>query len=362
MRARCIRSRAPRSDGPAVVFLGGGGGSSTALSGLRSHAGHVTGIINVADNGGGSGRLLGGLGYPPGDLRRAMIALAKDPDGPAARLCGARFDARFPDQAGQSLGNLVFAAAQMTGAAGMREEIAEVARLLGVCGDVFPMTFEHVTLEAVMEDNAVVQGEAEIGNYGAAVRRVRLVPECVSPPPEALAAITRANSIIIGPGSIFSSILPVLLVPGIAEAIADSRAARFFVTNVVNESVHDVCTASEYVKAVAQYFPGLRLFDFVICNVTPSGSETEACCAAEGLRLVKADLETVRALGYTPVGEALIGQDVRQHDGARLASLIAALTAKFHGRSFECATGHVTASKGAVKSLRRSACRRFSRL
>ena len=331
MLIRRSSTYAPRGDGPAVVSLAGGGGSSTVLPGLRYHARHITAIISVADNGGGSSRLLGGLGYPPGDLRRALIALAKDPTGPAARLCGARFDEQFPDQAGQSWGNLAFAAARIVGQAGMKEEIAEVARLLEVRGDVFPATYDSVSLEAVMEDSMVIRGEAEIANHGAAVRRVRLLPEYVSPPAEALIAISEADCVIVGPGSVWTSILPVLLVPGMAQALANSRAARIFVVNGTNENSHDFCTASEYVEAITNHFPGLHLFDFVVCNATPPDSEAEARCNREGLRLVKADLEAVRALGYTPVVDLLLSHDVQRHDGLRLAALIADLTAKFQG-------------------------------
>src|SRR5439155_16960721 len=206
-----------RSRGPKIVAMGGGTGLSTLLRGLKKYTSNVTAIVTVADDGGSSGRLRRELGVlPPGDFRNCIVALA-EAEPLMARLFQYRFG-KGSDLEGHSFGNLFIVA--MSGITGNFEEaIREASRVLAVRGQILPSTLENVTLCAELEDAAHVRGESKISAASLPIRRVYLQPERPAAFPDAVRAILDADLVIVGPGSLYTSILPNLLVDGVAKAL-----------------------------------------------------------------------------------------------------------------------------------------------
>ncbi len=217
-------------NGPRVVALGGGHGLATSLRAARYYAGELTGIVSVADDGGSSGRLRQELGVPaPGDLRRCLSALAAD-DSLLARSLEHRFD-RGSLQ-GHPIGNLLIAG--LTSACGDFEiAVREVARLVGAQGEIYPATREAVTLLAD-SDQGRLCGQVTI-ERGSNIRNVRFDPPDPSAPEGAVQAILDADQIIIGPGSLYTSVLAAVVVPAIRVALLHTRAQRVFVANIAND-------------------------------------------------------------------------------------------------------------------------------
>lgn len=217
---------------PRIVCLGGGTGLSVVLRGLKLAGVHPTAIVTLTDDGGSSGRLRRDLGMPPpGDVRNCLVALADD-ESVLAEVFQHRFDRG--DLEGHSVGNLVLAA--LTEVAGSFEAaVALSSHVLAIAGSVLPATREKAVLVAEMEDGRVVAGETAVASERRAVRRLRLQPEAPEAHPEALEAIERADLIVLGPGSLFTSTIPPLLVPGLAEAVRASRARRVYVANLLQE-------------------------------------------------------------------------------------------------------------------------------
>lgn len=222
------------ADRPSVVALGGGYGLSASLRAIRRYAGSITGIVSVADDGGSSGRLRQAFGIPaPGDLRRCLVALADD-DNVWGKAFEHRFDGAELD--GHPIGNIVLAGLTETlGSFGAA--IDECLRLLGGVGRVVPATVEPVTLKAIFRDpdspvgRSVVEGEVEVGKTRDLVS-IGVVPADPTVPEEALAAIASADQLIMGPGSLFTSVLAVLAVPSIRDAVASSTAQTIYVANL----------------------------------------------------------------------------------------------------------------------------------
>ena len=218
---------------PNVVALGGGHGLAATLQAARHYAGHVTAIVSVADDGGSSGRLRAALGIPaPGDLRRCLVALA-DTDNVWART----FEHRFTegDLEGHAVGNLVIAGLTAT-LGNFRLALEEAGRLVGAVGDVLPATLEPVDLKADVDGGAPLEGQVQVSNAAAPITRVSLVPPDPAAPPEATAAIAAADQIVIGPGSLYSSVLAVVAVPDIRDALAATSATKIYVCNLRPEA------------------------------------------------------------------------------------------------------------------------------
>ncbi|MBI4233261.1 MAG: YvcK family protein [Chloroflexi bacterium] len=230
---RALRRRRRLARGPRVVVLGGGTGLSTLLRGLREYTSNLTAVVTVADDGGSSGRLRQELGIPPpGDFRNCLVALSE-----AGPELAEVFQYRFGQGSGlegHSLGNLLIAAlTRLTGS--FEVALHEAERLLGVRGRVLPCTLADVRLQARTVDNEVVNGEASIQARGRPIQRVCLEPPDPPAYPEALRAIAEAQLLVVGPGSLYTSILPVLLVAGMAEAIQASPAVKVYVCNVATQ-------------------------------------------------------------------------------------------------------------------------------
>lgn len=273
-----------------LVAIGGGTGLSTLLAGLKRKVGqqaatdvwidHLSAIVTVSDDGGSSGRLREELQMlPPGDIRNCMIALSED-----STLLSRLFKHRFRGDGalgGHSFGNLFLAAlTEVTG--DFVEAVRLSSEVLASKGHIYPATINDVQLVAELEDGTVAQGETQITASLSRIRSLRLEPEQCLPLPEALAAIRNADVITVGPGSLYTSILPNLLVARVAHAIGQSHATKIFICNLMTQPGEtDGYTARQHLETVKTYAPEIH-FDFVVVNDQPVSEEQRARYAVEG--------------------------------------------------------------------------------
>jgi uncharacterized cofD-like protein len=316
-----------------IVALGGGTGLSTVLRGLKEYVaerkkektqqpiGDLAAVVTVTDDGGSSGRLRREYRVlPPGDIRNCMVALSKD-----EHLLGQLFQYRFPagrGLAGHSFGNLFLTA--LTNVTGDFPKAVQVsARVLAIRGRIFPSTDQNVTLEAELEDGTRVAGETSISRSRKAIRRVRLVPRRVQPVPEVLAAIRGADLILVGPGSLYTSILPNLLIQQVVEAIAHSRATCVYIANLMTqpgETQH--YSVADHVRAIYEH-TRKGLFDFVVVNRKPVAPSLLRRYGAQGAEPVDPSFADLERMGLSCVTGDFLQQDgVIRHDQRRLARLL----------------------------------------
>lgn len=307
-----------RQRGRRVVVIGGGTGLSTVLRGLKVYTANLTAVVTVFDDGGSSGRLRREQGVlPPGDIRDCLVALAE-----SEPLMTQLFEYRFRGGGldGHAFGNLFIAS--LVGVTGdLESAVKETSKVLNIRGRVLPSAMDNVVLTAEFEDGSVVEGESQIPRVRKPIRRMRLQPADVAPLPEVLQAIAEAELILLGPGSLFTSVIPNLLVRGVADAIRGSRARRVYVCNIMTQAGEtDGFSAGDHVRAlVAHLGPGL--FTHVLVNTQPPRSKALlARYAAEDAYPVRADLEQIAALGVEPIPAALLSEDdVVRHDAHRVA-------------------------------------------
>lgn len=311
-----------------IVVIGGGTGTYTALIGLKRHAVNLTAIVSMADDGGSSGRLRDEFGHlPPGDVRRCLLALSSDDSAMMLRkLFEYRFD-RGNGLNGHSFGNLFLTA--LTELTGRTEQaISEAARLLGVKGTVLPVTLSDSRLCAELEDGTVIYGESNIDiraeNPEGRISRVYLAPPAAANP-AALAAFERADVIVIGPGDLYTSILPNLLVAGVPEAIERSPAIRIYVCNLMTKHGEtDGFRASDFVREVQRYLGVASSLDRVIVNDSSDFPEyLLQRYALEKAFPVEADLARCADLGPQPHFYPLAATGtLLRHDPTKLARVI----------------------------------------
>jgi uncharacterized cofD-like protein len=314
-----LRDRRLRG-GYRVVAIGGGTGLSTLLRGLKRATTNLTAVVTVTDDGGSSGRLQKELGIlPPGDIRNCLVALADD-----EALVTDLFQYRFSEGeglSGHSFGNLFLAA--MSGITGNFDTaIKESSRVLNIKGRVLPSTLETVRLCASFADGRVVRGETNISASHERIEKLWLEPSGAQPLREVLDALANADAIVLGPGSLYTSVLPNVLVDGIARAVAESSAVKIYVCNVMTQPGEtDAFTAATHVRALLLQ-SGHRVCDTVIVNDEPPRRLLEAY-AVEGQTPVEPDRATLAALGVRVVGANVISetQNVR-HDPQRLADVV----------------------------------------
>ena len=255
--------------GPRIVAIGGGTGLSYLLRGLKQHTNNITAIVTMADDGGSSGELRREIGIlPPGDIRNCLAALSDN-----ETLLTQIFQYRFGEGAGlngHTLGNLfITAMAEITGS--FEEAVAESGRVLAIQGQVFPATLHDVRLIANVslpdqEKEILVKGESQIPKVNGQIHRVWLEPNNPLAFPPTIQAILSADLIVIGPGSLYTSILPNLLVPDIAEALRASRALKFYITNVATQKGETQgYTCGDHVKTIEKHL-GMNIFDLIVCN------------------------------------------------------------------------------------------------
>jgi len=279
------KRHAPAAVPRNVVCLGGGTGLPNVLLGLREwiRPGGIeslTAVVTMTDDGGSSGRLRRDRGMPPpGDVRNCLVALATERD-----LIAGLFQHRYlgePGLAGHNLGNLILTAlAERTGSFLKAVELS--GRVLRTVGRILPSTLDDVALEAVVEGGEVVRGETSIDGCGRRVDRVRLVPEGAVPTPGVVEALARADLVVLGPGSLFTSVLPHLALPGLAAALARTAATRVLVANLVSEHGRaSHLDLRDHVDLVDLH-AGAPVVDAILVNDAPVDRETAARYLAEG--------------------------------------------------------------------------------
>lgn len=303
---------------PRIVVIGGGTGLSVMLRGLKQKPLDITAIVTVADDGGSSGILREELQMPPpGDIRSVLAALAE-----AEPLLADMLSYRFNNGkglAGHSLGNLIIAA--MTDISGdFVTGIRELSRVLAVRGRVLPAANQAIVLKAEMADGSVVIGESSIPKAGGAIKRVFIEPAEVDPLPEAVEAIEEADAILMGPGSLYTSIIPNLLVPKLADAIVKSDAVKIFVCNVMTQPGEtDDYSVSNHLDAIQAHI-GHQLFDYVIVNDGEIPEQVHHMYAEKGSKAVHVDLDEITRRGYKVIADTLVlFRTYLRHDASKLS-------------------------------------------
>lgn len=323
-----------------VLTIGGGTGLSTLLRGLKQYVNKsgnsgappplisdLTAVVTVTDDGGSSGLLRKEFNIlPPGDIRNCIVALSED-EAMLAQL----FQFRFPAESalnGHNFGNLFLTAlTAMTG--DFAEAVKRSAEILNTRGRIFPSTTANVQLEALMNDGSRVFGETNITASTKRILELQMVPADAKPLPETLEAIAEADLITIGPGSLFTSLIPNLLVHGIPEAIAQSPAVKVFVCNLMTEANESLgLTAAGHLRAIEAH-AGRNIFDYALVNATPVSRVTRAKYAEEAAEQIVADVDAIEALGVKPIlGDYLDESGVARHATDRVAMELIQLTVK----------------------------------
>jgi uncharacterized cofD-like protein len=278
-------------------------------------------VVTVTDDGGSSGRLRRNYKVlPPGDIRNCLVALSADED-----LLGHLFQYRFPR--GPGLGGHSFGNLFLTALTAVTGDFAKAVRLssevLAIRGRIFPSTTESVRLEAQLDDGRWVRGETRISRSARPIRTLRLRPRNVHPLPEVLEAIRRADLILIGPGSLYTSVIPSLLVSGVAEAIRASAALRIYISNLMTQPGETTgYAASDHLQALVEHF-GPGLIDWVVLNGRVPSPRLTRRYRAQGAVPVGADANRIEAMGCRCLVADLIEEgDVIRHDSNRLARLL----------------------------------------
>jgi uncharacterized cofD-like protein len=328
----------PRSRGRElrVVAIGGGTGLSTLLKGLKKYVlsapfepaqneapalgriADLCAVVTVTDDGGSSGRLRKEFNMlPPGDVRNCIVALSED-----EKLLSKVFQHRFEKGTGlegHNFGNLFLAA--LTSITGdFSEAVRASSEILATRGHIYPATTANIELEALMEDGSRVRGETKITASKERIKELFLVPSSPDPLPETLEEIAHADLITVGPGSLFTSLIPNLLVRGISHAIRESAATKVYVCNLMTQANESLGrTAADHIRALNDHAGG-PIFDYALINRTPVSDELKAKYALEGASQIEVDLEAIEELGVCPVlCEHLYEDNVARHNFDRVA-------------------------------------------
>ncbi len=309
------------SRGPRIVAVGGGTGLSTLLSGLKLFTSNITAIVTVTDTGGSSGRLRNEMDMlPPGDIRNCLVALAD-----AGPLIRDLFQYRFEDGEGlkgHSFGNLfITALSKVTG--DFEKAVAESSKVLAIRGRVIPSTLEKVTLVGEFMDGTILEGETNITDVQKPLRNIRLKPDNCHPCPEALDAIENADLIIFGPGSLYTSILPNLLIRDIYDAVLRSDAYKIYISNVMTQPGEtDQFSAWDHLKVLLEHTDP-RIVDACFVNVQEVPAQMLEKYQEKGALPVVLDLDKIKEKGYEVIeGEILKIDGQVRHDPELLARMI----------------------------------------
>ena len=311
--------------GPKVVVIGGGTGLSTMLRGLKLYTNNITAIVTVGDDGGGSGKLRADLGMlPPGDIRNCILALA-DTEPIMEDLLQYRF--KEGSLKGQNFGNLFLAA--MAGISDNFEDaVQKMSSVLAVTGKVLPVTLDDMKLIAELENGNVVEGESiipeEVIKQKSKIKQLRIDPERAKPLMDALIAIKEADAIVMGPGSLYTSIIPNLLVEDIVEGINKSDAIKIYISNVMTQPGEtDDFAVSDHIKTLMKY-SGKNSVQYVIANNGTIPKDIEERYLNEGSKLVKLDYENIEDLNVKVVETDLvkITKGYVKHDSEHLAQVL----------------------------------------
>jgi uncharacterized cofD-like protein len=316
--ARMLLVRRRGARGPRVVAVGGGTGLPALLRGLKEYTANLTAIVTMADDGGSSGRLRDAMGMlPPGDLRNCLVALA-DAEPQMRDLFQYRF--QQGELTGHSFGNLFIAAMRET-TGDFVTALRTSSRVLAVRGDVFPATLDSVALVAELVDGTVRRGESSIGRSPARIRRVWLEPSDAAPPVEAVRAIMAADLLVLGPGSLYTSVIPSLLIGPIAEAVRQTKALTVYAANVMTQPGEtDGYTAYDHLKAIEDHV-GPGVVDAVLINDQAVPTALLERYRATGAEPVAPGGPFARRVAVVEVPLLEVGSVVR-HDPDRLARAV----------------------------------------
>ena len=322
--------RAVLTRGPKVVAIGGGTGLAVVLSGLREVAGYTTAIVSMADDGGSSGKLRKELGLqPPGDLRKCLIALADEEP-----LMAELLDYRFPEHEleGHNFGNLfltVLSRIRGDFGAGVRE----ANRILSVRGQVLPSTLDRIHLVATHEDGSKTTGQAEIAKTEKRIKQLEVKPRPEPAAPDIVKAIAEAELIVLGPGSLYTSVLPNLLIEGLAPALAQAKGKKVFVANIMTyEGETKGYDLADFLKAVDEHTYPFRVYDYVLVNngvfyrpgadapVAPGSDENTWLIQDRPVRLVRYELSAYRNAPFRVAAQDVVNPAYPiRHDSGKLA-------------------------------------------
>ncbi len=313
--------------GPHIVAIGGGTGLSTMLRGLKLYTKNLTAIVTVADDGGGSGVLRQDLGMPPpGDIRHCMEALA-NVEPVMEQLLSYRFPKGSGSLAGQSFGNLILAALNGISPS-FDQAVARMSEVLAISGRVLPVTNADVALEAIFENGTHVVGESKIFQFkkmqDCRISHVRLLPERPAALPETLKAIGEADLILLGPGSLYTSVIPNLLVEGVADAIRSAKGLKMYICNIMTQDGEtEGMTASDHVAALLRH-SGPGLVDLCLANSAPVRPGLVERYKEEDAVPIVVDRQAVEALGVELITRPVSSEtsDYARHSVARLAAAI----------------------------------------
>jgi len=343
--------------GLRVVAIGGGTGLSTLLKGLKWYVGpdrpsakagrpeisHLSAVVTVSDDGGSSGRLRKEFNMlPPGDIRSCIVALSED-EALLSKLFQHRF-AKGSGLEGHSFGNLF-----LTALTSITKDFSEAVRLsseiLVTRGHIYPATTSNVELEALMEDGTRVRGETKITASRGRIKELFLIPPDVEPLPQTLEAIAHADLITIGPGSLFTSLIPNLLVNGFAKAIVSSSATKVYVCNLMTQANESLGrTAADHIRALIGHAKA-QIFDYALLNRAPISDQLKAKYALEGAAQVVVDEEAIKELGVCPViGDYLDEGDVARHATDRIAHDLLELAVQARSDQQSASKRHTTST------------------
>lgn len=307
--------------GPRIVALGGGTGLSTILAGLRQKTSNITACVTVADEGGSSGRLREEMGIlAPGDIRSCLVALSGAPV-----LMSDLFNYRFQEGAGlkgHNFGNLLIAA--LTAVTGSFERaVEESSRVLSIHGKVYPCTPDNVRLVAELTDGRIIRGEAAVGRAPAPIRRLKLEPEDCRVTQGVIEDIARADLIVVGPGSLYTSVLPNLLPIPVQEAIEKSGAPAVYICNIMTQLGETVAySAADHLRVIYEHTrPGL--FDWVIVNTRAPSADAMGRYSEEGAEPVRVDPDALKRLNVRILsGDFMLESNVVRHDAGKIVDAL----------------------------------------
>jgi uncharacterized cofD-like protein len=308
-----------------VCVIGGGTGLSVLLRGLKTFPVDISAIVTVADDGGSSGRLRKELNIPPpGDIRNVLVALSE-----VEPLVEELFQHRFDDAAGltgHSLGNLLLAGmSRITG--DFAQGVQEISRVLNVKGKVIPASNDHITLSAEYTDGSIVRGESNIPLAGKPIRRVYLEPESPRPMPEAVYALEQADLIVLGPGSLYTSIIPSLLVPGMKEALLNSKARTVYICNVMTQPGEtDNYSVADHIQAINNHAGG-KVVNSVLINSQKVPGDFAAVYEEQGASPVVVDEDRLIRMNVQIIADELVTTNFGavRHDAMKVSQRLVSL-------------------------------------
>ncbi|MEL3973722.1 YvcK family protein [Rossellomorea oryzaecorticis] len=307
---------------PNVVVIGGGTGLPVLLRGLKRHPVDISAMVTVADDGGSSGRLRNSLDIPPpGDIRNVLAALSE-----VEPLVEQMFQHRFETEnelSGHALGNLIIAAlASITG--DFVHAIQEMSRVLNVKGKVLPSANQSVILNAEMEDGTIVTGESTIPKAGKKIERVFLKPDNIKPLAETIRVLKEADLIVMGPGSLYTSIIPNLLVPGIGEAVCQSKAKKLYICNIMTQMGETLgYTASDHVEALYKHMDA-SCIDAILVNNKQVPDDVQARYDEEQASPVHFDMDRLNSMGLEVLAHDILSYNngLVRHNTEKVARII----------------------------------------